>query len=251
MTYCDPAFSKDKLIATSLKGLFVGLLLTTASTASAVSVSSLSGGTSIPIPGLNLSTTLSDAIGGGITFSSNVPVGSVLGATGTTEFGNGSFGPGNPYLFLGVAANGYSYATMSLTFSIPTSGFLADIRWTDGGPEIGNMGFNSASLAAYNSAGELLEFIPFNNNGFPGGRVGFPSPGFFGFLRSTADIARIDFNNAYMGARDLQYIGPAIGAGTVPEPASWLMMFSGFGLLGATLRQRKPAKDQGLAAVSA
>jgi hypothetical protein len=30
-------------------------------------------------------------------------------------------------------------------------------------------------------------------------------------------------------------------AGNVPEPATWALMFSGFGLVGATLRRRREA----------
>lgn len=40
--------------------------------------------------------------------------------------------------------------------------------------------------------------------------------------------------------------GDFLGAGAVPEPATWAMLIAGFGLLGATLRRR-----QGLAAVRA
>ena len=162
-----------------------------------------------------------------------MPAGSILGDTGTTVFGNGTFGTGDPYLSLNAAANRFVYATMSLTFATPTSGFLADIRWTDGGPEIGNLAYNSASIAAYNAAGNLIEIYQFNNNGVYIGRP----PGTYGFSRATADIARIDFNNAFMAARDLQYIGPAISS-AVPEPTTWLMAIFGFGLLGGVLRRR-------------
>ena len=216
--------------------LFAGALLATAQAAVASPVTTLPGGTAIPIPALDLTTVSSTAIGGGITFTSNaLPGGSILGDTGTTVFGNGTFGPGNPYLSLGVAANGYVYATMSLTFATPTSGFLADLRWTDGGPGIGNLASNSASIAAYNTNGDLIEVIQFNNNG---NYIGY-APGTYGFLRATADIARIDFNNAFMGARDLLYIGPAFATpGAVPEPASWAMLIMGFGLMGYAIRRR-------------
>ena len=223
---------KTAMISTVLAA---GVLLATASPASASPVTTLPGGTAIPIPGLDLTTVSSTAIGGGITFISNVPGGSILGNTGTTVFGNGTFGPGDPYLSLGVAANGYNYATMSLVFATPTSGFLADLRWTDGGPNIGNLASNSASIAAYNANGDLIDVIQFNNNGNYIGYV----PGTYGFLRATADIVRIDFNNAFMGARDLHYIGPAFGdSNGVPEPAAWGMLIMGFAMTGAMLRRK-------------
>jgi hypothetical protein len=221
-----------------LKTLLLGAMLATASTASAVVVTALPGGTAIPIPGINTATNSSDAIGGGITFTSNVPGGSILGKTSETTFGNGTFEAGNPYLSLEVAANGYNYATMTLTFDTPTSGFLADIRWTDGGPGIGNLGYNSAGIGAFNANGDLIEYLPFNNNGNADPFHPHP-PGTYGFLRPTADIVRITFNNAFMGARDLQYIGPAIGGSSAaPDAATWLMSIAGFGLLGGILRRR-------------
>ncbi len=85
----------------------------------------------------------------------------------------------------------------------------------------------------------MLEFVAFNSNGIYNPFTS-PPPGTWGFLRPTADIARIDFNNAFMGARDLQYIGPAFGdVGAVPEPATWMMAIAGFGLIGGVLRRQK------------
>lgn len=213
-----------------------------ATPAMATVIVSLPGGTSIPIPGLNIITNASAAIGGGINFVSDVPGGSIFGGTSAITFGNGSFEAGNPYLALNAPANGYNYATMSITFDTPTSGVLADIRWTDGGPEIGNLAYNSAGMAIYGSKdaalGDYLEFYQFNNNGRSIGR----SPGYYGFSRPTADIARISFFNAYMGVRDLQYIGPSIGtSGAVPEPATWALMIFGFGTVGFALRRRRGA----------
>jgi hypothetical protein len=232
---------------TILKSLIVGALLTTASTVSAAVVTTLPGGTAIPIPALDLVTNSSTAIGGGITFSSDVPGGSILGKTSATTFGNGTFGPNDPHLFLNASANGYNYATMSLTFATPTSGFLADIRWTDGGPNIGNLAYNSASFGAYDANNNLLEFYQFNNNGNSVGK----QPGTYGFSYQSAIIARVDFYNAFMGVRDLQYIGPAIGVSPAPEPATWLMAIAGFGLLGGALRHRRAVdcRDRTSAAV--
>lgn len=227
--------------ALAFKALYFGTILAAASTAGASVVTTLPGGTAIPIPAINLQTMSSTAIGGGITFTSIATNGSILGKTSAMTFGNGSFAAGNPYLSLEAPANGYNYATMSLNFATPTSGFLADIRWTDGGPGIGNLAYNSASIAAYNAAGTLLEVYQVNNNG---NSVGIPG-GTYGFLRSVADISRIDFNNAFMGARDLQYIGPPIGASLVPEAATWSMMIAGFGLLGAAMRRRRWAIEAG------
>jgi PEP-CTERM motif len=214
------------------------LALSAGSVAQASVITTLPGGTAIPIPGLDLITNSSSAIGGGITFTSDVPGGSLLGGTGATVFGNGSFGPGNPYLSLGVAANGYNYATMALTFATPTSAILGEFRWTDGGPGIGNLAYNSASIHIYDINGNLLEYFQFNNNANFSGRA----PGYYGFSRATADIASIRFSNAFMGVRNLSYIGPEIGnPGGVPEPASWALMIAGFGMIGGAMRRREHA----------
>lgn len=120
-------------------------------------------------------------------------------------------------------ANG-GYATMRLTFDSPISGFLAEFFWT-----YGFSNNNSASMAAYDSANNLLEIIPLSNNGFP---IPGISQNFYGFKRSAADIAYINLNNGRIIARNIATV-----SGPVPEPATWSMMIVGFGAIGMVARR--------------
>ena len=122
---------------------------------------------------------------------------------------------------------------MTLSFATATSGFLAELFWTDN--EFTNL--NSASIYIYDSSMNLLEFVGLNNNG---SSIGLQS-GYYGFSRPTADIAYVKFSNSHIGARNLSYVGPAINA-AVPEPGSWLMMLLGFAAIGLATRRRNVAE---------
>ena len=77
----------------------------------------------------------------------------------------------------------------------------------------------------------------------------FPDIGVSGFsaslLSGTSYFAVASaFDNSDFGAYRLEITGPGslslINPGsTVPEPASWAMLISGFGLIGATMRRRR------------
>jgi len=74
--------------------------------------------------------------------------------------------------------------------------------------------------------------------------ISAPSFGFFGIVNSLgAARAEIDFvgGNGYAPTDDLQTAtrGTFIPPDGVPEPASWALMISGFGLAGAALRRRR------------
>lgn len=43
-----------------------------------------------------------------------------------------------------------------------------------------------------------------------------------------------------VGIDNIKWDVRAIGAGAVPEPATWAMMILGFGLVGTSLRRRAP-----------
>lgn len=65
-------------------------------------------------------------------------------------------------------------------------------------------------------------------------------PGTTGFNIEDAFVRYQSINSAQLGLRD----GSGIGFGSVPavpEPATWLMMIAGFGMVGAALRRRQRA----------
>jgi hypothetical protein len=191
---------------------------------------SLPGGTMIVLPEANYTGGGPQDVGGGITWSSNQS-NSLYGWTGAYNVSNAVIGPGpnTPLIGLndGFDTGTGGYATMTLTFATPTSGVLAEIFWSDF-----TSNGNSANIAIYNSAHQLLEYFPFNNNGNP---LGYPS-GYYGFYRAAGDIASIDFNNGFIGARNISYVAPVDG---VPEPATWAMMLIGFGAAGMAMRRQR------------
>jgi hypothetical protein len=195
---------------------------------------SLSGATAITLPSSNIVGTGPVVIGDGITWSSNES-NSLFGWTGGYAAGNNNIVPGDPPIIAvndayDVGSGGY--ATMILNFATPTSGFLAELFWTDG--EQTNS--NSASIAVYDSANTLLEYILLNNNG---NGFGLASD-YYGFSRATADISYVKLSNSHIGARNLSYVAPDVGA--VPEPGTWAMMLIGFGAIGFSMRLKKPAR---------
>lgn len=206
-----------------------------ASSASATEIlgaGSLPGATTIVIPSSNLTGTGPFNLGGGISWSSNQAT-ALFGWTGGYSAGNNLILPGDPPI---IAVNsGYDvgsggYASMILSFAAPTSGFLAELFWTDN--EYTN--FNSGNFYIFDSAMNLLEYTPLNNNG---NSIGAAS-GYYGFSRPGADISYVYFSNSHLGARNMSYIASEIN-GAVPEPATWAMMLLGFGAMGVSLRRRR------------
>jgi hypothetical protein len=199
---------------------------------------SLAGANPINLPASNLTGAGPVVIGGGITWNSN-QANSLFGWTGGYVTGNNNIAPGNPPIIAlndayDVGSGGY--ASMVLSFASPTSGFLAELFWTDN--EYTNA--NSASFYIYDSAMNELEFTPLNHNG---NSTGTPS-GYYGFSRASADISYVYFSNSHIGARNLSYVGPEINSSTaVPEPATWAMMLLGFLGIGLASRRRRVAQS--------
>ena len=214
------------------------------STASATTINgagSLVGANAINLPASNIIGSGPVDIGGGVSWESN-QTNSLFGWTGGYTTGNATIDPGDPPIIAlndayDVGTGGY--AKMWLTFATPTSGFLAELFWTDNE----NTNLNSAGIFAYDSSMNLIDYIALNNNG---NSTGMQS-GYYGFSEATADIAYIYFDNSHIGARNLSYVGPEINAvGAVPEPGTWAMMLLGLGAVGwaAGRRNRGGARLQ-------
>ena len=82
---------------------------------------------------------------------------------------------------------------------------------------------------AYNLGGDVVDSLSFQFS--PGNQGGYTA-----LNLSGAGITRVQFGstNANWVADDLSF---TVG-GAVPEPATWAMMITGFGLAGAALRRR-------------
>lgn len=75
--------------------------------------------------------------------------------------------------------------------------------------------------------------------GHPNGRVtfGFGDADRVGAIRFRSTGVAFEFDS--IGVSTMLTAGPTLGAGAVPEPASWAMMLGGFGMVGGALRKRK------------
>jgi hypothetical protein len=197
----------------------VAALIALALPASATVISTLPGGTALPIPGTNqLNFSGPATIAPGVTFTSTQP--SAYGYTGSYGFnGNGTWS-GAPMIGLD-RGSGY----FEIAFATPLSAFLADTNWT-------NLDYaGDATIEIFDAANVLLETLVLENAG-----TNLVAPGFWGFSRSAGDISRVRFSNEYVGIRE---ITTSAGVAAVPEPATWAMMLAGFGIVGGAMRRRQ------------
>lgn len=93
-------------------------------------------------------------------------------------------------------------------------------------------GLQTASSRILFSDGSA-QSIPLGGNPSDGG---FSFVGFTSFGASISSVA-IDVPFDLISVDDVRFRAAAVG-GAVPEPATWAMMFAGFGLIGAVMRRR-------------
>jgi len=185
-------------------------------------------------------------LGQNVTFNSNSHT-SLIGYNGAMDFG-----PGGQWAAGGSPMAALADATGSMTFDFvnPVSVIMAQLNWVkplDGGAPV--------VMSIYDAAGHLLESVVLSDQ-----TGDLEHGGYYGFLRSRAEISRLVLSNGYIAARDF-YLGESPGSlrfgfagpvenapvpdlgptAAVPEPATWSMMLMGFGLAGAHLRRRRPA----------
>lgn len=214
-------------------GLIAGLALAgclfAAAPATAAPVTSLPEGVAQAFPITSaVSVNGPQRFGDGVTYTATtlagVPTSSRFGSTRSFSFpsaGAGTnWGGGAPY-----AAFGQADGIMNFTFDAPVAGVLAEFVWSSAIDK-------TFTMSAYGSSGQLLERLSFN--------AADPSysKGFYGFERAANDISRFEIQGYYFGVRNLSTF-TADAAAAVPEPATWAMMITGFGLAGSALRRRR------------
>ncbi len=200
----------------TVRSFLIATSIMASTPAAAVVVTSLPGGTELPIPPLNQFTAGPVNFGPGVTYSSSNSR-SVFGWQSDYGFISNGFWSGQS--MIGLNSPG---GTFVLDFAAPISGFLGELNWTVG--QGGN-----ASIQIFNSANVLLEELILENG------ANVVAPGFYGFSRESADIASVRFNNEFIGVRNIS----VLSTGAVPEPSTWALMLLGFFGLGAAMRRQQ------------
>jgi hypothetical protein len=131
-------------------------------------------------------------------------------------------------------------------------------------------GYDITAFIDYNGATDLME-VRWSTDGLRPASAGLSytidlaslfgvDPVFVGFTAATGanwsaqDIVNWTFNDSYdpitTSPTETVPAGPS-APGAVPEPASWALMIGGFGLAGAAMRRRRPARAAGTVTATA
>ena len=189
------------------------------SAANAAVITSLPGGTAVPIPVLNVThVSTPHVLAPGIVANPSGVANFTPGYTGGYGFSSNGSWSGTSMIGLDTQS-GY----FTIDFANPISAFLGELNWT-------TSFFAGDSVISIYGASGLLESLTLEAGG-----ANAVAPGFWGFSRSAADITSVRFENEYIGVRNISIISTA----AVPEPATWGMMILGFGMMGAAMRRRR------------
>lgn len=119
----------------------------------------------------------------------------------------------------------------------------ANISWID---SLGSLSGNSVNFAPALFGQTVVSFHVGGANGAKKkglGGVGYESTAFYLFDAGNfvGGLDAITFNRPGLSNARLYFTGQFVEQPpAVPEPATWLMMIAGFGLIGGAMRRRKP-----------
>lgn len=169
-------------------------------------------------------------VGPGLTFTSNngggnSGLGSVVGQGGYGLNSNGSFG--NPAVYIGVDS-GTGYA--QITFASAQTQFYGFWNYA---PGVGD----NATLSTLDISGNVLQAFDLT------ALAPISTPGAFNAFAFRGIEGSDQFYGIRFGGNYILLAATANGMpmGGVPEPASWMMLIAGFGLVGAAARRRSAA----------
>ena len=207
----------------NMKKMVIAVIMTTgvfASSVQAAPVTSLPGGTVVPMAADNVFSAGPFVQAPGITWSS-ASSNSVFGWTQGYGFAENGQWQGSPPM---IGTND-GFSTMEYAFSTLQAGVGGLINYARIGA-----GYNGdpATISVYDSSHTLIEssILNFSTSG-----IGE----FHGFQEATASIAFFSLRGAYIGLRDLTITNVS----AVPEPETYAMMLAGLSLLGFAARRRK------------
>ena len=167
--------------------------------------------------------------GRSVIFTSTNPDGSQLGSNFYTLGDNGTWGGAIAFAGLDVDLFGNDRFTMTFRFN---SGPVSAVGGLVNYSVFPNSGFGDATIAALSSTGTVLESFDLNTMAPISTPGGTNAGAFRGIARSSADISAFTLSNSAIAITNLTFTAAAI-----PEPASVLLLGTGFGLL-LTLRRR-------------
>lgn len=209
-------------------------LIAMAGPSSAAVVTSIPGGTVVPMPGVDYFGTGPQAFGPGITWSSTNAIiqgGSVFGWTGGYAFGtNGTWDGGlGPMAGLNDSFAVYGITdTMTFTFATPVQAVGGFLNYLPGGT-------TPTTIAVYDATNTLIE--SFELTFLTDGSIN--SGQFFGFLESAPIISSFTLTDNYIGLANLTV---AVTVSSVPEPGTLAML--GLGIAGLIVARRLHARGR-------
>ena len=206
----------------------VALLLFGCGVAGASVVTSLPGGTVVPMPVVNYFGPGPQSFGSGITWTSTNAAnqgGSVFGYTGGYGFGgNGSWDGALTMAGLNDSLDAWGVTdTMTFAFSTPVYGVGGFLNYVPYGSTV-------TTIAVFDAAHSLLESY---NLTFVVG-TGTDLGGFYGFLRANPDISYFTLTDNYIGIANL-----SVQSTATPEPATLVLL--GLGIAGLGFCRRRKA----------